>query len=98
MIVEDFVSVKSHEKLPFRSPPVGPPQPNYLTGMGRVCSLEFRPYLKSPDSGLADPLLGSWELLVPQNTAFFNNPQSTIGVAVIFSSIILLGQMTVKKY
>ncbi|KAK9920076.1 hypothetical protein M0R45_028639 [Rubus argutus] len=28
-----------------------------LSQMGRVCSLEFRPYLKSPDSGLADPLL-----------------------------------------
>nr|POF11145.1 regulatory-associated protein of tor 2 [Quercus suber] len=44
----------------FPTPPVSPPRPSYLTGMRRVCSLEFRPHLiNSPDSGLADPLLGS---------------------------------------
>lgn len=49
-----------HLPLTFRTPPVSPPRQNYLTGMRRVCSLEFRPHqLNSPDSGLADPLLGS---------------------------------------
>ncbi|KAL0375416.1 UNVERIFIED_CONTAM: Regulatory-associated protein of TOR 1 [Sesamum radiatum] len=49
-----------HLPLTFRTPPVSPPRPSYLTGMRRVCSLEFRPHLmNSPDSGLADPLLGS---------------------------------------
>ncbi|WOL04841.1 regulatory-associated protein of TOR 2 [Canna indica] len=44
----------------FRTPPVSPPRPNYLTGLRRVCSLEFRPHqLNSPDTGLADPLLGA---------------------------------------
>lgn len=98
MIVEDFVSVSHMRNCHSEVLLSALLSQNYLTGMGKFCSLEFRPYLKSPDSGLADPLLGSWELLVPQNTAFFNNPQSTIGVAVIFSSIFLLGQMTVKKY
>lgn len=46
--------------MTFRTPPVSPPRPNYLMGMRRVCSLEFRPHLmSSPDSGLADPLIGS---------------------------------------
>ncbi|XP_031397894.1 regulatory-associated protein of TOR 1 isoform X2 [Punica granatum] len=49
-----------HLPLTFRTPPVSPPRQSYLSGMRRVCSLEFRPYLmSSPDSGLADPLLGS---------------------------------------
>ncbi|KAK4396053.1 Regulatory-associated protein of TOR 1 [Sesamum angolense] len=49
-----------HLPLTFRTPPVSPPRPSYLTGMRRVCSLEFRPHLmNSPDSGLANPLLGS---------------------------------------
>lgn len=46
--------------MTFRTPPVSPPRPSYLTGMRRVYSLEFRPHqLNSPDTGLADPLLGS---------------------------------------
>ncbi|KAJ6765448.1 hypothetical protein OIU79_021612 [Salix purpurea] len=46
--------------LPFRTTPVSPPRLSYLTGIRRVCSLEFRPHLMNfPDSGLADPLLGS---------------------------------------
>ncbi|KAL1549078.1 Regulatory-associated protein of TOR 1 [Salvia divinorum] len=50
----------AHLPLTFRTPPVSPPRPSYLTGMRRVCSLEFRPHLiNSPDSGLADPLLAS---------------------------------------
>ncbi|CAA0830582.1 Regulatory-associated protein of TOR 1 [Striga hermonthica] len=49
-----------HLPLTFRTPPVSPPRPSYLTGMRRVCSLEFRPHvMSSPDSGLADPLLAS---------------------------------------
>ncbi|XP_051130261.1 regulatory-associated protein of TOR 1 isoform X2 [Andrographis paniculata] len=49
-----------HVPLTFRTPPVSPPRSSYLAGMRRVCSLEFRPNLiSSPDSGLADPLLGS---------------------------------------
>ena len=64
--------------LTFRTPPVSPPRPSYLTGMRRVCSLEFRPHLiNSPDSGLADPLLGSGgssgaseRSLLPQSTIY----------------------------
>ncbi|XP_052174043.1 regulatory-associated protein of TOR 1-like [Diospyros lotus] len=49
-----------HLPLTFRTPPVSPPRPSYLSGMRRVYSLEFRPHLmNSPDTGLADPLLGS---------------------------------------
>lgn len=49
-----------HLPLTFRTPPVSPPRPSYLSGMRRVCSLEFRPHLiNTPDTGLADPLLGS---------------------------------------
>lgn len=67
-----------HLPLTFRTPPVSPPRPNYLTGMRRVCSLEFRPHLiNSPDSGLADPLLGSGgssgvseRSLLPQSTIY----------------------------
>ncbi|KAJ4969879.1 hypothetical protein NE237_002978 [Protea cynaroides] len=49
-----------HLPLTFRTPPVSPPRQNYLPGIRRVCSLEFRPHLlNSPDSGLADSFLGS---------------------------------------
>ncbi|XVF84220.1 hypothetical protein PTKIN_Ptkin17bG0008200 [Pterospermum kingtungense] len=65
-----------HLPLTFRTPPVSPPRQNYLTGMRRVCSLEFRPHqMNSPDSGLADPLLGSGSgvserSLLPQSTIY----------------------------
>ena len=65
-----------HLPLTFRTPPVSPPRQNYLTGMRRVWSLEFRPHLMiSPDSGLADPLLGSGSgvsecSLLPQSTIY----------------------------
>ncbi|KAJ4841471.1 Regulatory-associated protein of TOR 1 [Turnera subulata] len=67
-----------HLPLTFRTPPVSPPRPSYLTGMRRVYSLEFRPHLmNSPDSGLADPLLGSSgaaggseRSLLPQSTIY----------------------------
>ncbi|XP_012089724.1 regulatory-associated protein of TOR 1 [Jatropha curcas] len=67
-----------HLPLTFRTPPVSPPRPSYLTGMRRVCSLEFRPHLMTfPDSGLADPLLGSAgpsggseRSLLPQSTIY----------------------------
>ncbi|CAI0474807.1 unnamed protein product [Linum tenue] len=67
-----------HLPSTFRTPPVSPPRPSYLTGMRRVCSLEFRPHLmSSPDSGLADPLLGSAvasggseHSLLPQSTVY----------------------------
>lgn len=49
-----------HLPLTFRTPPVSPPRTSYIAGMRRVCSLEFRPHLMtSPDTGLANPLLGS---------------------------------------
>ncbi|XP_020113918.1 regulatory-associated protein of TOR 2 [Ananas comosus] len=49
-----------HLSMTFRTPPVSPPRQNYLTGLRRVCSLEFRPHqLNSPETGLAAPLLGS---------------------------------------
>ncbi|XP_076959609.1 regulatory-associated protein of TOR 1-like [Bidens hawaiensis] len=63
-----------HLPLTFRTPPVSPPRPSYLTGMRRVCSLEFRPHLM--DSGLADPLLGSPVGPTPSDRSFL--PQSTI--------------------
>lgn len=72
------LSMPGHLPLTFRTPPVSPPRPSYLTGMRRVCSLEFRPHLmNSPDSGLADPLLGSSgsssgseRSLLPQSTIY----------------------------
>ncbi|KAK7374035.1 hypothetical protein VNO80_07459 [Phaseolus coccineus] len=66
-----------HLPLTFRTPPVSPPRPSYITGMRRVCSLEFRPHLmNSPDSGLADPLLGSGGAAGTSDRSFL--PQSTI--------------------
>ncbi|XP_010558401.1 PREDICTED: regulatory-associated protein of TOR 1 [Tarenaya hassleriana] len=63
-----------HLPLTFRTPPVSPPRTSYLTGLRRVCSLEFRPHLMgSLDSGLADPLLGasgSERSLLPQSTIY----------------------------
>ncbi|XP_057536225.1 regulatory-associated protein of TOR 1 isoform X2 [Amaranthus tricolor] len=54
-----FDMSSGHLPLTFRTPPVSPPRTSYLTGIRRVSSLEFRPQLlSSPDSGLADPLLG----------------------------------------
>ncbi|KAL2455765.1 Regulatory-associated protein of TOR 1 [Abeliophyllum distichum] len=48
-----------HFPLTFRTPLVSPPRPSYL-GMRRVFSLEFSPHLMNfPDSGLAEPRLGS---------------------------------------
>ncbi|MFS7976676.1 putative transcription factor WD40-like family [Helianthus anomalus] len=63
-----------HLPLTFRTPPVSPPRPSYLTGMRRVCSLEFRPHLM--DSGLADSLLGSHGVPASSDRSFL--PQSTI--------------------
>lgn len=49
-----------HLPMTFRTPPVSPPRQNFLSGLRRVYSLEFRPQqLGSQDTGLADPLLGS---------------------------------------
>ncbi|KAM2045812.1 hypothetical protein ACFX1T_009964 [Malus domestica] len=62
--------------MPFRTPPVSPPRPNHLTGIRRVCSLDFRPHLMSPDSGLADPLLGSGGTSGASERSFL--PQSAI--------------------
>ncbi|KAM1038344.1 hypothetical protein ACFX13_033774 [Malus domestica] len=62
--------------MPFRTPPVSPPRPNYLAGMRRVYSLELRPHIMSPDSGLADPLLGSEGTSGASERSFL--PQSTI--------------------
>lgn len=63
--------------MTFRTPPVSPPRQNYLTGLRRVCSLEFRPHqLNSPDTGLADPLLSSGGSCVANERSLL--PQSTI--------------------
>lgn len=65
-----------HLPLTFRTPPVSPPRPSYLT-MRRVYSLEFRPHLmNSPDSGLADPLLAKAGPSGASERSFL--PQSTI--------------------
>ncbi|XP_011623063.1 regulatory-associated protein of TOR 2 isoform X1 [Amborella trichopoda] len=67
-----------HLPMTFRTPPVSPPtRQNFLTGMRRVCSLEFRPHqLNSVDTGLADPLLGSSGSPGPSERSLL--PQSTI--------------------
>ncbi|GFS38539.1 regulatory-associated protein of TOR 1 [Actinidia rufa] len=62
LVVIGFVILDqdTNEEPKLRTPPVSPPRPSYLSGMRRVCSLEFRPHLMNPpDNGLADPLLGS---------------------------------------
>ncbi|KAL1213284.1 Regulatory-associated protein of TOR 2 [Cardamine amara subsp. amara] len=63
-----------HRPLTFRTPPVSPPQTSYLSGMRRVCSLEFRPQpAGSPDSRLADQISGgsgSERSLLPQSTIY----------------------------
>lgn len=66
-----------HLPLTFRTPPVSPPRPSYLTGIGmrRVCSLEFRPHLMD-SGGLADPLIGSSGASGVSERSFL--PQSTI--------------------
>ncbi|KAK6943403.1 Raptor, N-terminal CASPase-like domain [Dillenia turbinata] len=67
----------AHLPLTFRTPPVSPPRPSYMTGIRRVCSLEFRPHLlNSTDSGLADPLLGAGGASGASDRSFL--PQSTI--------------------
>ncbi|XP_021893853.1 regulatory-associated protein of TOR 1-like [Carica papaya] len=64
-LVDFNLSLTGQVPLTFRTPPVSPPRPSYLTGMRRVCSLEFTPHLiNSPDSGLANPLLRSGALWV----------------------------------
>lgn len=66
-----------HMSLTSRTPPVSPPQPSFTTGLRRVYSLELRPHLvNSPDSGLADPLLGSLEASGSSEHNFL--PRSTI--------------------
>ncbi|XP_017218499.1 regulatory-associated protein of TOR 1 isoform X2 [Daucus carota subsp. sativus] len=67
-----------HLSMTFRTPPVSPPQPTYFTtGLRRVYSLELRPHLVStPDSGLADPLLGSLGASGSSERSFL--PKSTI--------------------
>ncbi|XP_059668112.1 regulatory-associated protein of TOR 1 isoform X2 [Cornus florida] len=66
-----------HLPLTFRTPPVSPPRSSYLTGMRRVCSLEFRPHImSSPDTGLADPLIGCGGSSVVSERSFL--PQSII--------------------
>lgn len=70
-------ALAGHFPLTFRTPPVSPPRPSYITGMRRVCSLEFRPHLMtSPDTGLADPLLGSGGASGTSDPSFL--PQSII--------------------
>ncbi|KAF8394846.1 hypothetical protein HHK36_018783 [Tetracentron sinense] len=72
-----FYMDAGHLPLTFKTPPVSPPQQNYLTTMRRGYSLEFRHLPNSPDSGLADSLLGSGESsgvlelsLLPQSSIY----------------------------
>ncbi|KAK3119564.1 hypothetical protein QOZ80_9AG0672290 [Eleusine coracana subsp. coracana] len=62
--------------MAFRTPPVSPPQHDYLTGLRRVCSMEFRPHLMNSPEGLADPLLSS--VAAPSNADLSILPQSII--------------------
>ncbi|XP_062197117.1 regulatory-associated protein of TOR 1-like isoform X2 [Phragmites australis] len=62
--------------MAFRTPPVSPPQHDYLTGLRRVCSMDFRPHLMNSPEGLADPLLSSAG--APSNAELSILPQSII--------------------
>ncbi|XP_062201738.1 regulatory-associated protein of TOR 1-like isoform X2 [Phragmites australis] len=62
--------------MAFRTPPVSPPQHDYLTGLRRVCSMEFRPHLMNSPEGLADPLLSP--AAAPSNAELSILPQSAI--------------------
>jgi regulatory associated protein of mTOR len=62
--------------MAFRTPPVSPPQHDYLRGLRRVCSMEFRPHLMNSPEGLADPLLSS--VAAPSNADLSIVPQSII--------------------
>lgn len=62
--------------MAFRTPPVSPPQHDYLTGLRRVCSMEFRPHVLNSPDGLADPLLSS--SAAPSNMGLDILPQSLI--------------------
>lgn len=62
--------------ITFRTPPASPPTRSYLTGMRRVCSLEFSPHMRTADAGLADSILASGgsssseRCLLPQSTIY----------------------------
>nr|CAB3490706.1 unnamed protein product [Digitaria exilis] len=60
----------------FRTPPVSPPQHDYLTGLRRVCSMEFKSHHMNSPEGLADPLLSS--AAAPSNAELSIFPLSTI--------------------
>ncbi|XP_039833074.1 regulatory-associated protein of TOR 1 isoform X3 [Panicum virgatum] len=62
--------------IAFRTPPVSPPQHDYLTGLRRVCSMEFKPHPMNSPEGLADPLLSS--AAAPSNADLSILPKSTI--------------------
>ncbi|KAK8450233.1 hypothetical protein SEVIR_7G338000v4 [Setaria viridis] len=62
--------------IAFRTPPVSPPQHDYLTGLRRVCSMEFKPHPMNSPEGLAGPLLSS--VAAPSNAELSILPQSTI--------------------
>jgi len=61
--------------IAFRTPPVSPPQHDYLTGLRRVCSMEFKPHPMNSPEGLADRLISA---AAPSNAELIILPQSTI--------------------
>ncbi|KAG2555577.1 hypothetical protein PVAP13_8NG354900 [Panicum virgatum] len=61
--------------IAFRTPPVSPPQHDYLTGLRRVCSMEFKPHPMNSPEGLADRLISA---AAPSNAELSILPQSTI--------------------
>ncbi|XP_037433769.1 regulatory-associated protein of TOR 1-like isoform X3 [Triticum dicoccoides] len=71
-----WFDMNSGISMAFRTPPVSPPQHDYLTGLRRVCSMEFRPHLLNSPDGLADPLLSS--AAAPSTSELNILPQSTI--------------------
>ncbi|CAN6344182.1 unnamed protein product [Urochloa humidicola] len=71
-----FVMNSGNFSKAFRTPPVSPPQHDYLTGLRRVCSMEFKPNSMNSPEGLADPLLSS--AAAPSNAELSILPQSTI--------------------
>jgi regulator-associated protein of mTOR len=75
--------------MKFMTPPVSPPQHDYLIGLRRVCSMEFGQHPISSPDGLGDRLLSSAaglsnRELLPQSTIYnwscghFSRPLLTV--------------------
>jgi regulatory associated protein of mTOR len=71
-----FLYFAGNNLIKFRTPPVSPPQHDFLPGLRRVCSMEFGQHPISSPDGLAVPLLSS--AAATSNAELSILPQSTI--------------------